>query len=391
MYVKQSGQTDKIYYAHADHLGSIVKLTDASGAEVFKASYDAWGKQTVTNSALNFYRGYTGHEHLPEFGLVNMNGRMYDPLLGRMLSPDPYVPDPYFSQDYNRYSYARNNPLVYTDPDGESILIASIIIGAIVGAYIGGSAANNTLDPTMWEWDDKDTWLGMGIGGVVGAVGGWGFAVAAPAVAGTAFFSYFGASGTVAAYGLVGTAAGGAVGYGAGFGSALYSSGGDWSYANKMGGIMSGVGAQIGSLAGMAAGGWAAYGTKLAQAGVDAATTATAAKETAKEVAKEGTKEAAKEVSERTYLVYQGFDKSGVVKYVGITGRDAAVRFGEHLNSGTARSLLRYEVVPGATNLSKTSAHIWEQNLINQHGLNNLLNIRNSIAPKYWFQYGIKP
>ena len=214
-----------------------------------------------------------------------MNGRMYDPLLGRMLSPDPYVPDPYFSQDYNRYSYARNNPLVYVDPDGESILIASIIIGAIVGAYIGGSAANNTLDPTMWEWDSKDTWIGMGIGGVVGAVGGWGFAAAAPAVAGTSFFSYFGASGTVAAYGLVGTAAGGAVGYGAGFGSALYSSGGDWSYANQMGGIMSGVGAQIGSLAGMAAGGWAAYGTKLAQAGVEAAATATAAKETAKEAA----------------------------------------------------------------------------------------------------------
>jgi hypothetical protein len=143
----------------------------------------------------------------------------------------------------------------------------------------------------MWEWDDKDTWLGMGIGGAVGAVGGWGFAAAAPAVAGTSFFSYFGASGTVAAYGLVGTAAGGAVGYGAGFGSALYSSGGDWSYANRMGDIMSGVGAQIGSLAGMAAGGWAAYGTKLAQAGVDAAATATAAKETAKEAAKSGTTE----------------------------------------------------------------------------------------------------
>ena len=173
VYVKQAGQAgqaDTIYYAHTDHLGSIVKLTNASGTEVFKASYDAWGKQTVTNSAFKFHRGYTGHEHLPEFGLVNMNGRMYDPLLGRMLSPDPYVPDPYFSQDYNRYSYARNNPLVYTDPDGESILIASIIIGAIVGAYIGGSAANNTLDPTMWEWDSKDTWIGMGIGGVVGAV-----------------------------------------------------------------------------------------------------------------------------------------------------------------------------------------------------------------------------
>ena len=89
--------------------------------------------------------------------------------------------------------------------------------------------------------------------------------------------------------------------------------------------------------------------------------------------------------------MYQGFDKAGVVKYVGITGRDAAVRFGEHLSSGTAKSLLRYEVVPGATNLSRTGARVWEQTLINQNGLNNLLNVRNSIAPKYWFQYGIKP
>jgi len=92
-----------------------------------------------------------------------------------------------------------------------------------------------------------------------------------------------------------------------------------------------------------------------------------------------------------TNLVYQGFDKAGVVKYVGITGRDAAVRFGEHLSSGTAKSLLRYEVVPGATNLSRTGARVWEQSLINQNGLNTLLNVRNSIAPKYWLQNSIKP
>jgi hypothetical protein len=119
----------------------------------------------------------------------------------------------------------------------------------------------------------------MGIGGVVGAVGGLGFSVAAPALAGTSFFSSF-ANGTVVAYSFVGTVTSGAVGYGAGFGSALYSSEGNWSYAHQMGSIMSGVGAQIGSMAGMAAGGWAAYGTKLAQAGAETTTaTATVAKE----------------------------------------------------------------------------------------------------------------
>lgn len=98
--------------------------------------------------------------------------------------------------------------------------------------------------------------------------------------------------------------------------------------------------------------------------------------------------------SQGTNLVYQGFDKAGVVRYVGITERNAAVRFGEHLSSGTANSLLRYEVVPGATNLSRTGARIWEQTLINKYGLQKngglLLNRINSIAKKYWGQYGIK-
>jgi uncharacterized protein RhaS with RHS repeats len=56
VYVKQSGQADKIYYPHTDHLGSIVKLTDGSGAEVFKASYDAWGHRTVSNNTFAFHR-----------------------------------------------------------------------------------------------------------------------------------------------------------------------------------------------------------------------------------------------------------------------------------------------------------------------------------------------
>jgi len=75
-------------------------------------------------------RGFTGHEHLREFGLINMNARLYDPVLGRFLSPDPYVQAPDFSQSFNRYSYCLNNPLIYTDPDGENpFLIAALIYG----------------------------------------------------------------------------------------------------------------------------------------------------------------------------------------------------------------------------------------------------------------------
>ena len=64
-------------------------------------------------------RGYTGHEHLDALGLVNMNARIYDPQLGRFLSPDQLVSAVDDMQDFNRYSYAWNNPLAVTDPDGE--------------------------------------------------------------------------------------------------------------------------------------------------------------------------------------------------------------------------------------------------------------------------------
>jgi len=50
-----------------------------------------------------------------------MNARLYDAALGRFLSPDPYVQAPDFSQNFNRYSYCVNNPLRYSDPNGEFI------------------------------------------------------------------------------------------------------------------------------------------------------------------------------------------------------------------------------------------------------------------------------
>ena len=81
--------------------------------------YDAWGKQTISKNAINLRRGYCLHEHWNELDLIDMNGRFYDPVLGRFLSPDPYVQDITNPQNFNRYSYCLNNPLKYTDPSGE--------------------------------------------------------------------------------------------------------------------------------------------------------------------------------------------------------------------------------------------------------------------------------
>jgi len=131
VYVNQ-GSGWVLHYILRDYLGSITHVTNSSGAVTQETSFDAWGRvrNPVNQIAylpdyepdLFLNRGYTGHEHLPQFGLINMNARLYDPALGRFLSPDPYVQAPDFSQNFNRYSYALNNPLRYTDLDGEFFL-----------------------------------------------------------------------------------------------------------------------------------------------------------------------------------------------------------------------------------------------------------------------------
>lgn len=79
---------------------------------------DNWTYTGVPTVLDWLYRGFTGHEHQPQFALINMNGRMYDPATGRMISPDNYVQSPYYSQSFNRYTYCFNNPLKFIDPTG---------------------------------------------------------------------------------------------------------------------------------------------------------------------------------------------------------------------------------------------------------------------------------
>lgn len=126
--VTGTGAATKTRYFHADHLGSLTAVTDAAGAVIERLSYDAWGKRrhprsggddTCSNlGGDSSEHGFTLHEHLDNVDLVHMNGRIYDPLIGRFLSADPNVFYPESMQDFNRYSYVHNNPLSYTDPSG---------------------------------------------------------------------------------------------------------------------------------------------------------------------------------------------------------------------------------------------------------------------------------
>jgi RHS repeat-associated protein len=80
-------------------------------------------------------RGFTGQEELADVGLVHLNGRIYDPLVGRMMSADPYVPDPMNGQAWNRHSYVVNNPLAFTDPNGYCFLGLCGVVSAI-GSFL---------------------------------------------------------------------------------------------------------------------------------------------------------------------------------------------------------------------------------------------------------------
>ena len=125
IYVKYDNAPEEMYFILKDHLGSITGAINSETGTVFRQNFDAWGRKrnpvTWTYSDIPdfpFDRGYTGHEHLKWFGLINMNGRLYDAAICRFISPDPYVQMPDYSQSFNRFSYCLNNPLKYVDPSG---------------------------------------------------------------------------------------------------------------------------------------------------------------------------------------------------------------------------------------------------------------------------------
>jgi len=132
-----------------DHINSTLALVTEAGVIEERYAYTPWGKRvqvsnrsnadTRTNLLMDI--GFTGHEHLDKFGLINMNGRMYDPYLGEFLSPDPFVQAPDNAQNFNRYAYCLNNPMMYTDPSGE-IFWMPIIIGAVMGSASGYMIGN---------------------------------------------------------------------------------------------------------------------------------------------------------------------------------------------------------------------------------------------------------
>lgn len=199
IYVKDFEDNKSYKFLHKDYLGSILAISDEDGQAEERRHFDAWGVFThlqlkeegifkgqaledfLANKAFAFLiidRGYTSHEHLHEVELIHMNGRLYDPLLRRFLNADENIQDPTNTQNYNKYGYVMNNPLMFNDPSGELweagfflSYIAPVLYYAAIGAIVSaGIYTIKSLITNNW------TWGGFGksllIGAVTGAISG---------------------------------------------------------------------------------------------------------------------------------------------------------------------------------------------------------------------------
>ena len=126
---RNSNATTSTSYLLSDHLGSTDTVLEGNGTVGLRTSFDAFGRRRGsdwnTGTAPDWgaignttREGYTGHEMLDNVALIHLNGRVYDPVIGRVLSVDPLIGDLADSQSVNPYAYVGDRPLSYTDPNG---------------------------------------------------------------------------------------------------------------------------------------------------------------------------------------------------------------------------------------------------------------------------------
>src|SRR5204862_1900005 len=125
IYDPNASPAKTVEYPLSDRLGTAsVVVTGTSTPSVTRYHYDPFGRRIdsagkdFSGTIGNVKTGLTGHDYDDDVGLVNMQGRVYDSKLRRMLTPDPLVSDPLFGQSWNPYSYVMNDPVNLVDPSG---------------------------------------------------------------------------------------------------------------------------------------------------------------------------------------------------------------------------------------------------------------------------------
>ena len=163
--------TPGILYLHGDQLDSTLLVTGTNGQPLTRLAYNPYGEISGQRSSGpdNFRPKFTTKEWDSTAKLYYYGARYYDPSIGRFLSADPA------NQFFSAYTYVNNDPQANVDPTGEfaqAVFIVMIVIGAIVGAYFGGAAVNQTYNPFLWDWSSSRTLAGIFAGAGIGAAGG---------------------------------------------------------------------------------------------------------------------------------------------------------------------------------------------------------------------------
>jgi RHS repeat-associated protein len=152
------------YYVHADHQGSVIRVTDSVGAVVNSYTYDAYGQRLIATEGVEIAFGYTtGREYDAESGLMYYRARVYDPATARFLQTDPLG---FAAGDLNLYRYVLNNPVNATDPSGaitfDLTLEGEVIVGVGVGASFGGAVNIDDSTGKVRSGTVKDFKVGYG-------------------------------------------------------------------------------------------------------------------------------------------------------------------------------------------------------------------------------------
>ncbi len=195
---RKSGTTITRLFYHADHLGSVHLVTDVNGALVQRVEYKPWGEVARQVGNVEATRRFTGKElDDPEIGLHYYDGRYYSALVGRFVSPDPFVPAPGSPQSLNRFAYVLNNPVNLIDPTGffsiggffkarlelgwkiarvAAPILIGITIGITLSPYIGpvgagfvAGAAAGSLNTAL---NGGNLAVNILVGATFGAIGG---------------------------------------------------------------------------------------------------------------------------------------------------------------------------------------------------------------------------
>jgi len=179
---------DEVFYFEKNAQGDVVKIFDEHGNCVSEYFYDAWGNITEIEgneqvASANPFR-YRGYYFDNETGLFYVGSRYYDPEVGRWLSPEPNVDFGEFDEGagllaYNVYTYCANNPIMYVDHTGEAIsLIACVVIGAVAGLVLGGTAGAVISYKKFGKVKAKYVFIGAAAGAAIGAAAGYAIGIA---------------------------------------------------------------------------------------------------------------------------------------------------------------------------------------------------------------------